>query len=108
VEVKLEIGQNGRVSAQIIADRPEALEALRNDSRSLEKALQDAGLQANAGDLSFSLRDQQDQQDAGSEKRMAGGDEDDVDGDLEAELATRILNDDLDGFVSDTRVDIRA
>ncbi len=109
VEVKLEVGQNGRVSAQIIADRPEALEALRNDSRDLEKALQDAGLQANAGDLSFSLRDQQENpDDSDSDNRLAGDEEDQVDGDLEAELATRLLNGDLDGFISDTRVDIRA
>jgi flagellar hook-length control protein FliK len=109
VEVKLEVGQNGRVAAQIIADRPEALEALRNDSRALEKALQDAGLQANAGDLSFSLRDQQENpDDSDSDNRLAGDEEGQEDGDLEAELATRILNNDLDGFVSDTRVDIRA
>ncbi len=108
VEVKLEVGQNGRVSAQIIVDRPEALEALRNDSRDLEKALQDAGLQANAGDLSFSLRDQQENpEDSDSGNRLAGDEEDSIDGDLEAELATRLLNGDLDGLVSDTRVDIK-
>lgn len=109
VEVKLEVSQNGRVSATIIADRPEALELLRNDSRNLEKALQEAGLDTQSGDLNFNLRDQQENPgETDSDSRMAGEDEAVDDGDLEAELATRILNGDIGDVISDMRVDIRA
>lgn len=109
VEVKLEVSQNGRVSATIIADRPEALELLRNDSRNLEKALQEAGLNTQSGDLNFNLRDQQENPgETDSDTQMAGEDDIVEDGDLEAELATRILNGDLGDVISDMRVDIRA
>lgn len=110
VEIKLEVAQNGRVSATIIADRPEALELLRNDSRNLEKALQEAGLDTQSGDLNFNLRDQQENPgDPDADSRMAA--EEDAlteDGDLEAELATRILNGEVGDIISDLRVDIRA
>ncbi len=109
VEVKLTVAQDGRVSAQVIVDRPETLDTLRNDSRSLEKALQEAGLQANAGDLSFNLRNQQDNPDGSdSENRVAEDDEEQIDGDLEAELAARILDGSIGDIITDKRVDIRA
>ena len=55
VEVKLEVGHDGRVIALVAAERPETLEALRQDARSLERALQDAGLETDADSLNFSL-----------------------------------------------------
>ena len=58
VDIKLEISQTGLVAATITVDRPETLEMLRADSRSLEQALLDAGLDANRENLNFSLRDQ--------------------------------------------------
>ena len=109
VEVKLEVSQNGRVNATIIADRPEALELLRNDSRNLERALQDAGLDTQSGDLNFSLRDQQENpSDSQPENRMANGSDNTEDGDVEAEMATRLLNGELGDIISDMHVDIRA
>ncbi|HET6520744.1 MAG TPA: flagellar hook-length control protein FliK [Geminicoccaceae bacterium] len=56
VEVRLDFGRDGRVSALIAADRPETLEALQRDARGLERALQDAGLRPGDHGLSFSLR----------------------------------------------------
>ncbi|MBT4890264.1 MAG: hypothetical protein HON65_12000 [Rhodospirillales bacterium] len=113
VEVKLEVGSNGKVSATIIADRPETIELLRNDSRNLEKALQDAGLDANANDLNFSLRDQNENSGESQSDSQMAEEEDDTelemqDGTPEAELATRLLNGELDQMVEDARVDIRA
>ncbi|MBT4689298.1 MAG: hypothetical protein HOK21_01070 [Rhodospirillaceae bacterium] len=55
VDVKLEIGHDGRVLALVAADRPETLDLLKQDSRSLEKALQDAGLETDENSLDFSL-----------------------------------------------------
>ena len=58
VDVRLDVASDGRVAATVVADRPETLEMLRNDSRGLERALQDAGLRSDAGNLSFNLREQ--------------------------------------------------
>ena len=58
VDVRLDVAPDGRVAATVIADRPETLDMLRNDSRGLERALQDAGLRSDAGNLSFNLREQ--------------------------------------------------
>ena len=56
IDIKLDIDQQGLVNATITADRPQTLELLQRDSRSLERALQDAGLQTDSGSLSFNLR----------------------------------------------------
>jgi flagellar hook-length control protein FliK len=42
VDVRLELGPEGRVVATIIADQRHTLELLRSDARSLERALQEA------------------------------------------------------------------
>ncbi len=55
VDVKLEIGHDGRAIALVAAERPETLELLQRDARALERALQQAGLETDAGSLSFSL-----------------------------------------------------
>lgn len=110
VEVRLEVNKNGRVSAQVLVDRPETLELLRNDSRNLEKALQDAGFDTGAGDLSFDLR-QQEQNGDGEKNGSAtasSGDSDGDAGDTEAQLAQMILNGEPLSIISKDRVDIRA
>lgn len=56
VEVRLEVGQDGRVVASVTADQRHTLDLLRADARSLERALQEAGLQADSGSLNFNLR----------------------------------------------------
>lgn len=56
IDVRLDFGRDGRIAAHFIADTREALNALQADTRSLERALQDAGVQADAGSLGFSLR----------------------------------------------------
>lgn len=57
VEVQLEFGQDGRVSAAVLADRADTLDMLQRDARLLERSLQEAGLKADSGSLSFDLRD---------------------------------------------------
>jgi flagellar hook-length control protein FliK len=56
IEVRLDFGSEGRVQASIVAENTETLDLLQRDSRSLERALQSAGLQTDAGSLNFSLR----------------------------------------------------
>ena len=59
VEIQLDVSREGRVIATVLADRPETLENLQRDSKSLERALQQAGLQTNSESLNFGLRDDQ-------------------------------------------------
>jgi len=56
VDVQVELTKDGRLTAMFIADRPETLDMLQRDARVLERALNDAGLRADAGGLSFNLR----------------------------------------------------
>lgn len=58
VEIKMEVGHDGRLMAVIAADKPETLQMLQKDAASLEQSLRDAGLKTDQQSLSFSLRDQ--------------------------------------------------
>ncbi len=55
ISVKLDFSSDGNVQASVVADNPKTLEMLQKDSRSLVRALQDAGLRAEPGCLDFSL-----------------------------------------------------
>lgn len=57
VDVQIELSRDGHVSAVISADNKHTLDLLKQDSRELQKALQDAGLHAGTGDLTFSLNE---------------------------------------------------
>ncbi|MEM6902320.1 MAG: flagellar hook-length control protein FliK [Pseudomonadota bacterium] len=57
IEVELSFDDDGKVSGKLIAEKAETLDMLRNDSRTLEKALQDAGLTIGDEGLEFSLKD---------------------------------------------------
>ena len=56
VDVKMEIGNDGRVLAIVSADNKDTLELLRRDSSHLQRAFEDAGMMLNSGDLTFNLR----------------------------------------------------
>jgi hypothetical protein len=58
VEVRLDFGRDGSINALFVAETREALDALRADARTLERALSEAGLKADSGSLGFSLREQ--------------------------------------------------
>jgi flagellar hook-length control protein FliK len=66
VDVDLKVAQDGRVHAHLIVDRPETLDLFMRDQRGLERALQNAGLDTNADNLSFSLNDNGSQQSGSS------------------------------------------
>ncbi|MBT5809106.1 MAG: hypothetical protein HOI19_01960 [Rhodospirillaceae bacterium] len=66
VEIKLDIGADGRVAASVSAERPETIELLQRDVRGLQQALQDAGLRADSGSLSFNLSGQNGEENAPS------------------------------------------
>ncbi|MGI9416683.1 MAG: flagellar hook-length control protein FliK [Geminicoccaceae bacterium] len=62
VDIQLTFESQGRVSALIIAERPETLELLQRDGRLLERSLGDSGLKLASDGLSFALRQDQQQQ----------------------------------------------
>lgn len=84
VDVKIEVAHDGRAIAVVTVERQETLDLLQRDSRSLERALSDAGLNADSGSLSFSLRQDAEQGGAsagnGDEADGRGGDDDDNEG----------------------------
>ncbi len=55
VSIKLDFGSDGKVQGTVVADNPATLDLLFKDVRSLERALQEAGLRADPGSLQFSL-----------------------------------------------------
>jgi flagellar hook-length control protein FliK len=55
IHVKLEIDEEKRVTAAVTVERPSTLELLQRDIKGLERALHNAGLNMEGGDLSFSL-----------------------------------------------------
>jgi flagellar hook-length control protein FliK len=58
VQVRLDVGNDGRTQVVVSADRPDTLDLLQRDAQSLVRALNDAGLQTSQQNLSFNLRDQ--------------------------------------------------
>lgn len=58
VEVRLEFGEERTVKANIIVEKPETLLMLQRDSHALERALQNAGLEADSNSLDFQMAEQ--------------------------------------------------
>jgi len=57
VDVQMEMAHDGRVTAVVTADNKDTLDLLKQDSRELERAMREAGMQMDSGDLSFNLRE---------------------------------------------------
>lgn len=57
VEVKLELSPDKTVQAIVTAEKPETLDMLERDARTLQRALEEAGLKTNSDSLSFERRD---------------------------------------------------
>jgi hypothetical protein len=57
VDVRLDLASDGRAQILIQADNRDTLDMLQRDARLLERALQEAGIDANAQDMTFNLND---------------------------------------------------
>lgn len=102
VDVRLELGSDGRVSATISVDNRETLDLLKTDAHGLEKALDDAGLKVDSNSLNFNLRGQDSRSSSDQPSRMSSppGPRDGGDGDIEAQIGPRTLGDYSRGGVS--------
>ncbi|MEO1199927.1 MAG: flagellar hook-length control protein FliK [Pseudomonadota bacterium] len=58
IDVRLEMGRDGRVQTHLMVERPETLDQLVRDARQLERALSQAGMKLDEQSLQFSLKDQ--------------------------------------------------
>lgn len=110
IDVQLDVSKTGRVSASIVVERAETLDMLKSDVRSLEKALRDAGLDTDAGELNYNLRgesgDNGEQTAAGNRYGGMGtaAPEDDT---LEQELRELTSPNSERNVVTDDRIDVR-
>ena len=107
VEVKMELGHDGRVMAVVTAEKQDTLDLLRRDSSELQKALQEGGLDLDSGDLTFNLKGDEGElaEDTGSGKGDGGEDEladDNID--VPAEFLTAHEG----GILANGRIDVRA
>lgn len=106
VDVRLDVGHHGHVSAVITADRADTLDLLQRDARILQNALQDAGLQADSNSLTFELKNQEQAFTPSSDGTAGGGiageGDDDHSGVAEAAALHARQN-----VIADDRVDIR-
>lgn len=106
VEIKMEMNHDGKMTAVVTAERPETLDMLRQDSRSLLQALGEAGLDADESSLSFELQGGETGDDGGSESasgRGSGSGSADVD-DL---IETGFMFEETGGFTGDGRLDVK-
>lgn len=107
VEIKLEVNHDGKMTAVVAAERPETLDMLRQDARSLIDSLTQAGMNMDENGLNFMLQDGQGG--AGGDDAMAqsgakgGGANDDADPLLESGFQFE----ETGGFEADGRLDVR-
>ncbi len=106
IDVQLEVFHDGRVMAVVTADNKDTLDLLQRDARDLERALQDAGLKADSGSLSFNLREQGDQ--APEDGSAGSGPPNDEAAAAGPDDAGAPAADYGDGIISEGRIDIRA
>ncbi len=69
VEVRIDMPHDGKAQVIVLAEKMETLDSLQKDARSLERALQDAGLKTGSDSLNFGLK--QGQQFAGQQGNKA-------------------------------------
>ncbi|MCH7935511.1 MAG: flagellar hook-length control protein FliK [Proteobacteria bacterium] len=108
VEVTMNISQDNRLNVLVIVDRPETLDQLQKDSRELQRALQEAGLHVDTGDLNFNLRGEENHAKEGDNSSgRAASVEDDVVL-LDEEIIEQAVISSDGRVLSKGRIDVRA
>ena len=90
VDVRLDVAMDGRVAATITTDRPDTLELLQRDARTLLNSLHDSGLRTDSDSLNFQLRSHSNAMDRGQDGESTDADaENDATTDMPNETASR-------------------
>lgn len=105
VEVRVTVARDGVASAVVTVDRPETLTLLQKDAAHLERALQQAGLNANQENMSFNLREQR-QANQGFGQRSKRSLTDDGEDMKIKEATLQVMAD--GGIMSDNRINYHA
>lgn len=108
IEVRLDFGRDGRIAAQFVAESREALDALRADARTLERALAEAGVKTDSASLGFSLRERGTGSGGFSDRYTGGGSRSVMGGAGELEADTTLPSNPPTSPSGDRRLDIRA
>ncbi len=108
VDIKIDmpqqnVGQNTAVS--IAVDRQETLDLLQRDARTLERALNDAGIKTDSGNLNFSLRGEQQQASGGEGQKSFNNLV--ADGQDAGDATSQEIVKEYTAYVSDSGLDIR-
>lgn len=108
VDVKLEMTSDGRVMTVVTAEKQDTLDLLRRDSSELQRALQDAGLQA--GDMEFNLKGEEQQSADGenADGTMSNGQETADTNSNPEDLDAGVVNAWESGIFMNGRLDVRA
>ncbi len=106
VEVKMELGHDGRVMAVVTAEKQDTLDLLRRDASDLQKALQEGGMDLNSGDMTFNLKGDEGELAENKGSGKGNGGEDDLADDLD--VPTEILTAQDGGVLANGRIDVRA
>lgn len=108
VDVKLEMTGDGRVMTVVTAEKQDTLDLLRRDSSELQRALQEAGLQA--GDMEFNLKGEEQQSADGenADNSTSSGQETAADDSNPDELDAGVMNAWESGIFMNGRLDVRA
>jgi len=107
VEVKMEMAHDGKMNVVVAAERPETLDMLRQDSRSLIQALNEAGMQADENSLNFQLQEQGDQNASSGNGSNGSGSGGDADEGIDPLIETGFQFEETGGFDDDGRLDVR-
>ena len=86
IDVKLQFAGDGAVKVVVTAEKSDTLDLLLRDSRTLERALQDAGLKTDSHSLNFNLRGEGQRDHAGGREAVQDGDPRHASGESEGEL----------------------
>ena len=96
IDIRLEITRDGQTLTHLAVEKPETLDLLRQDSRALERALGNAGLDSRNGSLSFSLREdnanKQQAEKSDQDDQQSLGDKTSEDTELNEAVIERTLN----------------
>jgi len=110
VDVKMELTHDGRVMAVVTADNKDTLDLLRRDSSELQRALAEAGMDLDSGDLNFNLRGQENEMAEDSQGRGGLGESgEEVTGDdPEDQVDDGVMLAHEGGLLANGRIDVRA
>ncbi len=72
LEIQLEFGKEKSVKVHLIVEKPETLLMLQRDANALEKALQNAGLEANSDSLNFEMAAEDHNFHSGKDSQQSG------------------------------------